>query len=65
MPDLPLHLLRRHLLLGGAALGLPVGAAAQGAPRAGTLKVAFLGLDTADPHRHIGSMPCSRSMSRR
>ena len=56
MTDIPLNLLRRHLLLGGAALALPASALAQAAPRAGTLKVAFLGLDTADPHRHTGSI---------
>ena len=52
MTQIPLPLLRRHLLLGGAALAMPASALGQGAPRTGTLKVAFLGLDTADPHRH-------------
>ena len=56
MAKVPLHLLRRHLLLGGAGLTLAGSALAQGTPRAGTLKVAFLGLDTADPHRHTGSI---------
>ena len=56
MTQIPLQLLRRHLLLGGAALFAPASALGQGAPRTGTLKVAFLGLDTADPHRHTGSI---------
>lgn len=56
MTQIPLQLLRRHLLLGGAALFAPASALGQVAPRTGTLKVAFLGLDTADPHRHTGSI---------
>lgn len=55
---------RRTALRGSATLGalglldhLPGRAQAQAqAPRHGTLKVAFLGLDTADPHRHTGSI---------
>jgi ABC-type transport system substrate-binding protein len=56
---------RRALLGGGAALaslGLldhrPGAGSAQAQParRFGTLKVALLGLDTADPHRHTGSI---------
>lgn len=50
---------RRPLLAGAAALlaapTLPAPTRAQPA-RAGTLKVALLGLDTADPHRHTGSI---------
>jgi ABC-type transport system substrate-binding protein len=56
----------RRALLGGAGALAGLGlldhlpgrgaALAQGARRAGTLKVAFLGLDTADPHRHTGSI---------
>ncbi|MBR0681989.1 ABC transporter substrate-binding protein [Roseomonas eburnea] len=53
IPDLS----RRGLLLGGAALAAPRGALAQpAAPRSGTLKISTLGLDTADPHRHTGSI---------
>lgn len=55
---------RRSALRGAGLLGaagllahLPGQAAAQAsARRTGTLKVAVLGLDTADPHRHTGSI---------
>jgi peptide/nickel transport system substrate-binding protein len=39
-----------------ALLALPAIARAQEAPRRGTLRYATLGLDTADPHRHTGSI---------
>jgi len=45
---------RRPLLAG--LLAAPSLAAAQEAPRRGTLRFATLGLDTADPHRHTGSI---------
>jgi ABC-type transport system substrate-binding protein len=50
-------MLPRRTLLAATPFALlaPRGAAAQGG-RAGTLKVALLGLDTADPHRHTGSI---------
>ncbi|NYE24542.1 ABC transporter substrate-binding protein [Pigmentiphaga litoralis] len=54
---------RRHFLIAmgctATTLALPAYAqpAAGGAPRrGGTLKLALLGLDTADPHRHSGSI---------
>jgi ABC-type transport system substrate-binding protein len=48
---------RRHLLLGAGASALPAGAWAQApATRSGTLKIRTRGLDTADPHRHTGSV---------
>lgn len=37
-------------------LAAPATALAQEAPRRGTLRYATLGLDTADPHRHTGSI---------
>lgn len=50
---------RRACLAGSAVLGanalLPRLAHAQ-ASRSGTIKIAVLGLDTADPHRHTGSI---------
>ena len=53
---------RRSLFAGASALAaaglldhLP-GRAARAAERVGTLKVALLGLDTSDPHRHTGSI---------
>ncbi|WP_439580587.1 ABC transporter substrate-binding protein, partial [Elioraea sp.] len=53
---------RRTLFAGASALAaaglldhLP-GRAARAAERIGTLKIALLGLDTADPHRHTGSI---------
>ena len=57
------HASRRGLIGGAAAMaGLGLldhlpgsGAHAQGA-RSGTVKIAVLGLDTADPHRHTGSI---------
>jgi hypothetical protein len=39
-----------------ALLAAPSLAPAQGAARRGTLRFATLGLDTADPHRHTGSI---------
>ena len=58
------HLTRRTALGSAAALAglglldhVPGRAQAQAqAARHGTLKVSFLGLDTADPHRHTGSI---------
>ncbi|MDQ8732344.1 ABC transporter substrate-binding protein [Bradyrhizobium sp. LHD-71] len=51
---------RRRVLAGGAALGiatvLPWRADASEVRRGGVLKYATLGLDTADPHRHTGSI---------
>ena len=55
-------LVSRRALLAGAAMtaavsALPHGGLAQDTPqRGGTLKIAVLGLDTADPHRHTGSI---------
>jgi len=60
-----LRLSRRAFLAGTAAAGfagsaaglLPRGALAAGEPqRGGVLRYATLGLDTADPHRHTGSI---------
>jgi peptide/nickel transport system substrate-binding protein len=62
----------RRAFLGGAsalaAAGLldhvpgfePRAAHAQAPARAGTLKIALLGLDTSDPHRHTGSISCQQ-----
>jgi peptide/nickel transport system substrate-binding protein len=51
---------RRRFLAGAAALGvapmLPARAVAEAPQRGGVLKYATLGLDTADPHRHTGSI---------
>lgn len=54
----PPHATRRALLGAAGALALPGGALAQaGAPqRGGVLRIATLGLDTSDPHRHTGSV---------
>ena len=54
------HIGRRGFMAGSAGLGLLLAtgglpALAQ-AQRAGTLKMGTLGLDTADPHRHTGSI---------
>lgn len=55
-----LHISRRNLLAGTAAMGLlgsRLGSAFAAEPnRGGVLKYATLGLDTADPHRHAGSI---------
>lgn len=47
-------MISRRLAL--ALLATPAVARAQEAPRRGTLRYATLGLDTADPHRHTGSI---------
>ncbi len=44
------------LLLASTAIVLPTGAAADEPVRGGVLRIATLGLDTADPHRHTGSI---------
>ncbi|AUL17848.1 substrate binding component of ABC transporter [Bordetella bronchiseptica Bbr77] len=60
--SIPMHMQRRTLLklLGAAGIGglYPAFAHAQAAEprRGGTLKIALLGLDTSDPHRHSGSI---------
>src|SRR5262245_56874598 len=55
-----LSLDRRRLMLGATALAssaaFPRFAGAEEPRRGGTLKYATLGLDTADPHRHTGSI---------
>lgn len=55
-----LHIGRRGFMAGSAGFGLALAAGgmpalAQG-QRAGVLKMGTLGLDTADPHRHTGSI---------
>ena len=47
-------MISRRLALG--LLAAPAVARAEEAPRRGTLRYATLGLDTADPHRHTGSI---------
>jgi ABC-type transport system substrate-binding protein len=51
---------RRAALAGAAGLALAPGVALRAQPatpaRGGTLRIATLGLDTADPHRHTGSI---------
>ncbi len=63
---MPVDLGRRIFFGGAAALaaagllehvpGTRLGAAQAQAARTGTLKIALLGLDTSDPHRHTGSI---------